>query len=606
MASTGIIQRRNTKKVLTSDEYLPVTGEIVYAYDTDEFGVRMFKRKSDGQENALIADQELDKSSGNTEVIYKWRKFDDLVKSVNGMTEDVKITPENLGLGKVANKTPAEIIAPALGVIDGHIDNKNNPHNVTKEQLGLGSVENTPDEEKPLSIPQRNYLDEHYFSRDEIRKIIDYEEGVSDLDSVLIDKLSKSNLIDGNKKLLISFKKLEIKDGELSEYNFHAEAHEKVEELPRHPLQQMISDLSDVLTAQVDTAKNKVLLTLKRGDGSTETLLLPNLNENYDAEIETINDNIKTLSSQVTQFSTSLNLAMNSLKVIDNLNSQETTTALSANQGRILNEKIKSIETNTTTQGTGYSNLKEVINAMRTAVADVESMNNTITSINLTLQQKVTGLTSDPTGTAPNSQKLNGQLASYYTTKSEHETLAKSVETNKNNITKKLNISDLETNVKTIVNKNWSLDKIKEHETDITNLEADIDRIDTSLNKHNSSINTNKSNISTLQSKASTFENQISTINNTLSSKANTSVTNNLSTRLSALESSIGDTTQRDSILNRIDTAEDDVEDLQDRVTKLEASVATIQSTLSSLQTQVNSHDTTINNHETRIKKLEN
>lgn len=43
-----------------------------------------------------------------------------------------------------------------------HISNINNPHKVTKEQVGLGKVENTSDEDKPLSAASRKALAEKF------------------------------------------------------------------------------------------------------------------------------------------------------------------------------------------------------------------------------------------------------------------------------------------------------------------------------------------------------------------------------------------------------------------------------------------------------------
>lgn len=40
-----------------------------------------------------------------------------------------------------------------------HIDNKFNPHEITKEQVGLGNVDNTADMDKPVSRPQKEYID---------------------------------------------------------------------------------------------------------------------------------------------------------------------------------------------------------------------------------------------------------------------------------------------------------------------------------------------------------------------------------------------------------------------------------------------------------------
>lgn len=43
--------------------------------------------------------------------------------------------------------------------LDSHVDNKSNPHNVTKAQVGLGNVDNTSDKNKPVSDAQQAALD---------------------------------------------------------------------------------------------------------------------------------------------------------------------------------------------------------------------------------------------------------------------------------------------------------------------------------------------------------------------------------------------------------------------------------------------------------------
>lgn len=42
---------------------------------------------------------------------------------------------------------------------DAHFSDKNNPHSVTKEQVGLGNVNNTADADKPVSTAQRKLFD---------------------------------------------------------------------------------------------------------------------------------------------------------------------------------------------------------------------------------------------------------------------------------------------------------------------------------------------------------------------------------------------------------------------------------------------------------------
>lgn len=43
---------------------------------------------------------------------------------------------------------------------DAHFSDKNNPHGVTKEQVGLGNVNNTADADKPVSTAQRKLFDD--------------------------------------------------------------------------------------------------------------------------------------------------------------------------------------------------------------------------------------------------------------------------------------------------------------------------------------------------------------------------------------------------------------------------------------------------------------
>ena len=45
--------------------------------------------------------------------------------------------------------------------LTAHINNKENPHEVTKAQVGLGNVNNTSDANKPISIATQNALNEN-------------------------------------------------------------------------------------------------------------------------------------------------------------------------------------------------------------------------------------------------------------------------------------------------------------------------------------------------------------------------------------------------------------------------------------------------------------
>ena len=79
-----------------------------------------------------------------------------------------KVTKEQVGLGKVDNTSDLEkpisvatqnAISEVVSNLDKHIADKKNPHEVTKEQIGLGRVDNTSDLEKPISTATQVALD---------------------------------------------------------------------------------------------------------------------------------------------------------------------------------------------------------------------------------------------------------------------------------------------------------------------------------------------------------------------------------------------------------------------------------------------------------------
>lgn len=102
---------------------------------------------------------------------------DDLTAHVNDTNNPHNVTKAQIGLDKVDNTTDLEkpISVATQGELnrleilisqkaDGddfldHILNNQNPHNVTKEQIGLGNVDNTSDMNKPISLATQAALD---------------------------------------------------------------------------------------------------------------------------------------------------------------------------------------------------------------------------------------------------------------------------------------------------------------------------------------------------------------------------------------------------------------------------------------------------------------
>lgn len=90
------------------------------------------------------------------ETYVTWNEFEEL-------SNNVLITfSEASELGKLKSGTKLNVlfgqIAKAVTSLITHLQDKNNPHGVTKSQVGLGKVDNTADSDKPVSTEQANAI----------------------------------------------------------------------------------------------------------------------------------------------------------------------------------------------------------------------------------------------------------------------------------------------------------------------------------------------------------------------------------------------------------------------------------------------------------------
>ena len=131
MASVGVLHRRDTKYNLVQSP--PLIGEVVFAVDTEEYGAM---------------------DSG----ILKWKKFTDVVSSVNNKFGDVIITKDDINLGNVDNTS--DLNKPISIAVQNALDNINVSNIPTLEELGLENVDNTHDIDKPISTDVQNALDQ--------------------------------------------------------------------------------------------------------------------------------------------------------------------------------------------------------------------------------------------------------------------------------------------------------------------------------------------------------------------------------------------------------------------------------------------------------------
>ena len=125
-------------------------------------------------------------------------------------------TTSQAGLMSSSDKTKLDGLKDQAGItsdinavqtnLETHINNKSNPHEVTKDQVGLGNVDNTSDANKPISTATQNALNSKFNASDgnalkqrvdNIPELVATDITVdSDNDSVNIS-LDKTSIVDG-------------------------------------------------------------------------------------------------------------------------------------------------------------------------------------------------------------------------------------------------------------------------------------------------------------------------------------------------------------------------------------------------------------------------
>ena len=118
-----------------------------------------------------------------------------LTSHINNKENPHGVTKAQVGLDKVENLAPSDL--PVSGpqqtalnnlseklstALENHTTNYSNPHNVTKEQVGLSKVDNTSDVEKPVSAATKELITE---TKNELEKIIN--QGNTDLSAHIKD-----------------------------------------------------------------------------------------------------------------------------------------------------------------------------------------------------------------------------------------------------------------------------------------------------------------------------------------------------------------------------------------------------------------------------------
>lgn len=148
----GVNKRSTNQRYTGSKEILSATQKnagVMSAQDKINLDVTLPNKITEESNRAQQKEQELDEKIDTTK--------SDIIGSA---------TSDNNTLGKLESNLNAEIERATNKEnsieqnLNSHISNQQNPHNVTKAQVGLGNVDNTSDMNKPISTATQSALDE--------------------------------------------------------------------------------------------------------------------------------------------------------------------------------------------------------------------------------------------------------------------------------------------------------------------------------------------------------------------------------------------------------------------------------------------------------------
>lgn len=164
----------------------------------------------------LITDT-VDVNQSTTEAVLKFTTYKQEAQQVGRSTLTItSATISQAGLMSSSDKTKLDGLKDQAGItsdidavqtnLETHINNKSNPHEVTKDQVGLGNVDNTSDANKPISTATQTALNGKFSATDgnalkqrvdNIPELVATDITVdSDNDSVNIS-LDKTSIVDG-------------------------------------------------------------------------------------------------------------------------------------------------------------------------------------------------------------------------------------------------------------------------------------------------------------------------------------------------------------------------------------------------------------------------
>ncbi|MCM1215364.1 MAG: hypothetical protein NC548_12700 [Lachnospiraceae bacterium] len=234
--------------------------------------------------------------------------------------------------------TPAIIGAVDTASFAEHVQNYHNPHNVTPSQIGLGDVDNVRDLDKPISRPTQKALDD---LTDRLQEITNESNGLNYITSVSWnnEKAMLTFVFRNGQEIEITIPLAEV----FQTVYFDKDTNELVMQLPNGTEHRV--DITTLIKPYLGSISEHIQVTVQ-ADNSIKASILPGAVGTNEIEASVHLRNSPTTTTQaVTDKSTRIaTTEFVKNQVIDNLISYEVDRPLSANMGRILNQKKADVE----------------------------------------------------------------------------------------------------------------------------------------------------------------------------------------------------------------------------------------------------------------------
>lgn len=234
--------------------------------------------------------------------------------------------------------TPAIIGAVSMATFTDHVTNYENPHNVTAEQIGLGNVNNTSDMDKPISNATQEALDELWKKLNNIS--VDFDD-LRCIEDVIWDgeKVALTFIYKDGSEVVVHIPITEI----FNSIYYDNDTKELVIVLPDGTENRI--DVSGLIQKYFGSTSHNINITVNDDNTITATVIPSSITGEEITYSVHLKGSPTTTTQPINDRSTRI-ATTEFVKqiVIDNLISYETDRPLSANMGRILNERKADIE----------------------------------------------------------------------------------------------------------------------------------------------------------------------------------------------------------------------------------------------------------------------